>query len=141
MTARERLRWATPALLAAVLPLASRVAVWMAASGRPLVAEPGVLAFQMAWAAMPFVALAALAVLTRRAWAEVALAMGAGLALTAALWAWATWDGVLAVTGRSAGASAGLGLLALGAPVALLSVMVTAAAVRAAFVSRPGGSG
>ncbi len=141
MTARDRLRWAAPALLAAAMPLASRLVVWAVADGRPFASEPGVLAFQSVWAAMPFGALTALAVLTRRRWADVALAVSVGLALTAAVWTWATWDGVLAATGRSdvVGAHVGLGIVLLGAPVALLSVMVTAAAVRAAFVSRPDG--
>ena len=138
MTARDRLRWAAPALLAAAMPLASRLVVWRASTGLALTAALPSLVVQAVWAAMPFAALAVLAVATRRTWAEVRLAMGAGLVLTAALWGWASREGVLVVTGQQAeGLSTVLQIVRAGAPVAVLSVMVTAAAVRAAFGGRP----
>ena len=137
MTARERLRWAAPALLAAAMPLLAHGVVQGGGSA-PGPTEAGVLVGNMAWAAMPFVALAALALFTRRPWSSVRLAMGTGLVLTAAVWAVAAWNGVRAASGQStAFVDVVVGVVVGGAPVVLLSVMVTAAAVRAAFVPRP----
>ena len=137
MTARERLRWAAPALLAAAMPLLAHGVVQGGGSA-PGPTEAGVLVGNMAWAAMPFVALAALALFTRRPWSSVRLAMGTGLVLTAAVWAVAAWNGVRAAAGQSTVyEDIAVGVIVGGSPVALLSVMVTAAAVRAAFVPRP----
>lgn len=136
MTPRERFRWAAPALVAAAMPLAARLVVGTAAPDA-VQAPVGGLVFQMVWAAMPFVALSVLAVSTRRPWAQVRLAMAVGLALTAAVWAWVTWGRVVVATDPAVRGIVGLDVAWMGAPVALLSVMVTAAAVRAAFVPRP----
>ena len=58
------LRWAAPALLAASMPLVMHGLVQVVGSA-PDPTEAGVVVGTMAWAAMPFVALAALALFTR----------------------------------------------------------------------------
>lgn len=137
MTGRERLRWAAPTLLAAAMPLVAHGVVQVVGPASDP-AGAGVLVGKMAWAAMPFVALAALALFTRRPWSSVRLAMGIGWVLTAAVWAVAAWNGVRAAAGQSTVyEDIAVGVIVGGSPVALLSVMVTAAAVRAAFVPRP----
>lgn len=131
------LRWAAPALLAASMPLVMHGLVQVVGSA-PDPTEAGVVVGTMAWAAMPFVALAALALFTRRPWSSVRLAMGIGWVLTAAVWAVAALNGVRAAAGQSTiYEDIAVGVIVGGSPVALLSVMVTAAAVRAAFVPRP----
>ena len=135
-TARARL--AAPAAAAALLPVASRVAVWLAAPERALLLDPGALLFQALWTATPFVLVAGLAATTASLRPAFGLAAGAGLTLTAAGWGWATWGRVRVVTGQtSGGVGVDVGTLMLMLPVAAVSVMVTVIAVRGAFAGGP----
>lgn len=131
-------RLAVPAVVAALLPVASEVTVRLAASGRPPLFELSVLLFQVAWTAAPFVLIAGLVTLKpalRPAWG---LAAGVGLALSAVGWTWASRESVQGVAGRGSGdANIGLGILLLAVPVAVFSVMITVIAVRSAFAGGP----
>lgn len=125
-----------PAAVASALPIASRVAVWMAAPERAL--EPGALAVSAVWAAVPFVMIAGLVATTPSLRPAFRLAAAVGLALTAAGWAWATWGRIRAVTGQtSGGAGVDVEMLLLALPIAVVSVMITVIAVRSAFAGGP----